>query len=130
MSSISHAVFPDAQNAAIIAPMLEPEITSIGIFSFSSTLSTPICDNPKAAPLPNASPTRTPDVCLAIRRIVLEYSQVSLSIISLACVDISKSRFRAGNSPITGSFNISLASWEAIVCGRLLSIRIFTLLDL
>ena len=51
---------------AINAPMLEPDIISIGMRFFSNTFKTPMCARPNAAPLPNARPKSMPDSLLAM----------------------------------------------------------------
>src|SRR5258708_33278592 len=52
-------LIPDADNAAITDPALVPLSRSTLRLRASSALITPTCENPRAAPPPNARPMRT-----------------------------------------------------------------------
>ena len=49
---------PPAKQPPTTAPIEAPAITSIGMRRASSSCSTPICDQPRAAPAPSATPMR------------------------------------------------------------------------
>ena len=89
--SSSAAGFPEAHSAPTNAPMLEPAIMSIGIFSRSITLSTPICARPSAAPEPSARPTSWPPISRATRRTVRANGVAGWSIRSFSSIGSCRS---------------------------------------
>jgi len=56
--SSSSALYPAAYKPPTIAPMLVPDTAQTGMRSRSSTLSTPMCAEPRAPPPPSTRPTQ------------------------------------------------------------------------